>query len=300
MNKEQNFISAVVYISDDNEQTIRFFETLNNCLDEHFLQYELIAVNGDSSRNSARQLREWAKTITKPLTLVNMSLRQPLEQCMNAGIDIAIGDYVYEFDSTDMPYDSELIWKAYELAQEGNDIVSVCPEQESAMSHLFYKVFNAHSNSGYNLHTDIFRLTSRRAINRAHSINENLPYRKAAYAASGLKSCELFFCGRLGRKQENRMSLAINSIVLYTDYGYRVSTKITLIMLLISFITIVYAVFAHVTSNPASGWASIVCILSIGLTGLFAIMAIAVKYLSLILMLTFKKQNYLIESIEKL
>lgn len=41
-------------------------------------------------------------------------------------------------------------------------------------------------------------------------------------------------------------------------------------------------------------------VLSAGLAGMFFILTIAVKYLNLLVRLTFKKQNYLIEGIEKL
>lgn len=40
----------------------------------------------------------------KPLTILNMSLHQGVEQAMNAGLDAAIGDFVFEFDSLDTPY----------------------------------------------------------------------------------------------------------------------------------------------------------------------------------------------------
>lgn len=32
---------------------------------------------------------------------------------MNAGLDAAIGDYVYEFDSTQTPYPIELVFESY-------------------------------------------------------------------------------------------------------------------------------------------------------------------------------------------
>ena len=300
MNKEQNFISAVVYVDDDSDTTVRFFEQLNACLNEHFLQYELIAVNGDSANNANQKLRAWAETISKPLTVVNMSLRQPREQCMNAGIDIAIGDYVYEFDDADMTYSPEIVWEAYQTAMKGNDIVTVCPKAGRKTSSLFYSVFNRYSNAPYQLRTDAFRLVSRRAINRAHAISENLPYRKAAYAACGLKMDTLEFDGRLRSKEENRFDLATDSLVLYTDFGYRFSISLTLAMALIALAELIYTVAVWVIGKPISGWTTTMFVLSLGLTGLFAILAVVLKYLSLILRINFRKQSYQVEGIEKL
>ena len=102
MSKEQNFISAVVYIKDDNQGTIHFFDKLNGVLSGHFIQYEIVAVNANCGDHHLSNLREWAKGIGQPLTIINMSLKQSHEQCMNAGLDMTIGDYVYEFDSTDL------------------------------------------------------------------------------------------------------------------------------------------------------------------------------------------------------
>ena len=95
MSKEHNFISAVVYLENETPQSLDFLQTLVSCLDEHFLQYEIIVVNAGGGQSSTRGLRAWAQGIAKPLTMVNMSSGQPHEQCMNAGLDITIGDYIY-------------------------------------------------------------------------------------------------------------------------------------------------------------------------------------------------------------
>lgn len=196
-NKEKNFVSAVVYLHNDGARAVKFFRLLKEQLDAHFEQYELVAVDDACTDDTVDQLRAWAKDLDKPLTFLHMSLYQKLEPCMNAGLDAAIGDYVYEFDTTDAPYPPELIFSAYQTALAGNDIVSVCPDMTSGSSRLFYRVFNANSHSAYALRTDAFRLVTRRAVNRVHASSEHLPYRKAAYAASGLKMADLTFSGRI-------------------------------------------------------------------------------------------------------
>ena len=155
-NKEHNFVSAVVYTQNDGLQTINFLQQIYTVLDEHFLQYEIVVVNADGAQNSNVGLKDWARGMDKPLTVVNMSLHQPHEQCMNAGLDITIGDYVYEFDSVDMPYEPELIWQAYVTAMQGNDVVSVCPQRVSGSSKLFYSLFNNNSNAAYKLRLTTF------------------------------------------------------------------------------------------------------------------------------------------------
>lgn len=300
MSKEWNFISAVVYVEDEQPETMEFFEMLNRVLDEHFMQYEIIAVNACRESYSLPKLKEWASGIKKPLTIINMSLKQSHEQCMNAGLDMSIGDYVYEFDSTDMPYPEVMIWDSYQAAMARNDIVTVCPKKVKGWSRMFYHIFNASSSAAYELRTDVFRLVSRRAINRAYAMGDNLPYRKATYASCGLKMMVLEFNGKTSRRKEERFELAVDSLALYTDFGYKFSLGLTACMLLATLLELVYTVVIWLTGSPISGWTTTMFVLTLGLFGLFAILAITLKYLTLILKLIFQKQNYLIESTERL
>lgn len=133
-NKEKNFISAVVYLHNDGAQAVRFFKALNAVLDQHFEQYELVAVDDACADDTIPTLRDWAKALEKPLTILHLSLHQGRETAMNAGLDAAIGDYVYEFDSTQTPYPIELVFEAYRAAMAGSDIVSVCPRSTAGSS----------------------------------------------------------------------------------------------------------------------------------------------------------------------
>lgn len=299
-NKEKNFVSAVFYLHNDAEQVVPFAEALQAQLSEHFEQYELVAVDDNCTDGTVEKLREWAKGLAKPLTILHMSLRQGIEQCMNAGLDCSIGDYVLEFDSVEMPYDSKLIWQAYELGQKGNDIVSVRPQSISKTSRIFYQVFNKHSQSAYQLSTDAFRLVSRRAINRVHAISDNLPYRKAAYATSGLKMAVLSFDG-FTKTKDDRFELAVNSLLLYTDAGYKISLGIAECMMWLALAELLYTLYIYLFGGyPVEGWTTTMFVLTVGFAGLFAILSIIIKYLSLLVDLVFKKQKYMVESIEKI
>lgn len=299
-NKEKNFISAVVYLHNDGVRAVKFFKMLTEQLDAHFEQYELIAVDDACTDDTVSLLRDWARDLTKPLTFLHMSLFQRLEPCMNAGLDASIGDYVYEFDTTDTPYPADMIFAAYQTALTGSDIVSVCPNRTNGTSRLFYGVFNANSHSAYRLRTDAFRLVSRRAVNRVHASSEHLPYRKAAYAASGLKMTDLTFEGRIIDKGAGRFSLAADSLTLYTDAGFKFSAGITLIMMALALAELVYTLVIFATGHPVEGWTTMMFVLTLGFAGVFAVLAIIVKYLSLLVDLIFKKQKYLIESVEKI
>lgn len=298
--KEKNFISAVVYLHNAGGQAVAFFGMLAAELDRHFEQYELVAVDDACTDGTVPALRQWAKGLEKPLTILHMGLPQGLETCMNAGLDIAIGDYVYEFDTIEQPYDPAVIFAAYQAAMQGSDIVSACPKGSRGASSLFYRVFNASSHSSYRLRTDAFRLVSRRAINRVHASSEHLPYRKAAYATAGLRMADLEFDGTLTAHAAGRWALAADSLALYTDAGFRASVGITGCMLVLALAELAYTLIVYLTGHPIEGWTTTMFVLTLGFAGLFAVLTIVVKYLSLLVDLVFKKQKYLVESIEKI
>lgn len=300
LHKEKNFISAVVYLHNDADRVLPFFKLLNDRLDARFEQYELIAVDDRCTDETMWLLKDWAGALKKPLTIVHMSLYQGVEAAMNAGLDCAIGDYVYEFDCAQAPWPAQMIDEAYDEAMKGSDVVAVCPDTQRNTSKWFYKLFNANSRSVYQLRTDAFRLVSRRAINRVHAVSDRLPYRKAAYAASGLKMTALTFPGMVPRQNEGRFGLAVDSLALYTDAGYKFSLGLTGAMLVLALLELVYTVAVYLGGHPIEGWTTTMLVLTVGFAGLFAILAVAVKYLCLILEFTFKNQTNLIEGIEKI
>ncbi len=299
LNKEKNFISAVVYLRNNGEAAVSFFETLNSILNSHFEKYELIAVNNSCEDQTVSLLRDWSKTISCPLTVVSMSIVQDKELCMNAGIDASIGDYIYEFDSVEMPYDPGMIFQAYQTATQGNDIVSVCPSQMKLTSKIFYSVFNRNSRSAYTLRSAAFRLVTRRAINRVHATSGYLPYRKAAFAASGLKAVNMEFSGRISGQKE-RIPLAIDSLILYTEAGFKISRNLALFMIVLTLAELIYSVAIYCVGYPVEGWTTTMLVVTLGFSGLFCLLTVIIKYLSILIELVFKKQKYFVESVEKI
>ena len=298
--KESNFVSAVVYLRNDAARVGAFLQAVCEQLGRHFAQFEVVAVDDCSTDGTADAVRAFAaEHLDKPLTLLHMSLAQGVEPCMNAGQDCAIGDFVYEFDAADLCYDPELIWQAYHTALKGNDVVTVGPSRQAAASKLFYGVFNRFSRSAYAIGTDAFRLLSRRAINRVHAISPNLPYRKAAYAASGLAQASLTFEGGMSRRTGDS-ALAVDSLVLSTDAGFKFSLGVAGGMMLIALLELLYTLAVFFTRDFVEGWGTTMFVLTVGFAGVFAVLAIVIKYLSLILQMVFRRQSYLVESIEKI
>ena len=301
--KEKNFISAVLYLDDEHSDVEFFLQTLTDKLSSRFETYELVFVNDACPENALEKVKAFLASMPqKPsTTIIHMSLKQGPELAMNAGLDMAIGDFVYEFDALQMPYPSELIDEAYDTCLKGNDIVSVSPQKSrSFSSNLFYSIFNYSSRSKYKLRTDIFRIVSRRGINRVHAISPHMPYRKAAYAASGLKLETLFYDGEAGTVRDNlRLLRAIDSLALYTEAAFRASLIISIGMFFLMLVAIIYIVAVYINGQPMEGWTTTMLVLTGGFFGVFLVLSIITKYLSLLVELVFRQQKYLVESVEK-
>ena len=206
-----------------------------------------------------------------------------------------------------MDFDSEEVMKVYFRSLTGFDIVTASPDKPEAISSkLFYKVFKTFSNTHYEMSTESFRVLSRRVINRIADMNRNVPYRKVIYANSGLKIDNIKYrivnnnYSSEDRINNYRISLAVESLILFTDFGYRLSSIMTVLMMIVSAVTVAYSIIIYLTAKPIEGWTTTIIFLSVSFFALFAVLTIIIKYLKIILDLIFKKKYYSFESIEKL
>ena len=227
---------------------------------------------------------------------------------MNAGIDMSIGDFVFEFDNTILDFEKDIIMEIYRKSLKGFDIVSASADKrEKFSSKMFYRVFERYTDLSYKMSTESFRVLSRRVLNRVGAMNKTIPYRKAVYANCGLKTANIKYSVTnsrvrdIDKKEKNfRTGLAVDSLILFTDMGYSFSKMMTALMMIMSVFMIVYSIIIYTTSNPVAGWTTTILFLSVAFFGLFGILTIIIKYLQLLVDLVFKRKRYSFESIEKL
>lgn len=308
-NKEKNFISAVVYVHNNEKEIGNFLKKINDKLNENFEKYEIICVDDSSTDNSVKEIKKVADNILGTIvSIINMSYYQGIELSMNAGVDLAIGDFVYEFDNIYIDYNLDVIMEIYKESLEGYDIVSATSDSKKRLtSRMFYKIYNKNSKSMYQIHTETFRILSRRAINRVKAMNKTIPYRKAVYANCGLKLNVVTYKKvqdihkKISKETSDiRKGLAVDSIILFTDISYKFAIIMAMIMMLITIGTGIYTVYVFICAQPIAGWTTTMLLLSFAFFAIFAILTIMIKYLSIIIDLIFKKQKYLIESVEKI
>ena len=308
MSKEKNFVSAVIYVHNAGGRAGTFVRMVADVLSTNFEHSEIICVNDFSADGSLEEIRTLKPDpAAVSLSVVNMSYYHGLEIAMNAGNDLAVGDFVFEFDDTVQDFDPAVIMEVYRKALEGYDIVSASPDREEKLSsRVFYRTFEKFSGRGYHFSTERFRILSRRVINRISSMNKMTLYRKAVYANCGLKTANIRYkaadtkSGTDREERKYRTRLATDSLILFTQVGYRFSIGMTFLMMLLSVAMGIYTLVTYFGANPVEGWTTTVLFLSLGFLGLFGVLTVVVKYLQLLVDMVFRRKHYSFESVEKI
>ena len=308
--KEKKFISLVVYLHNVEAYVKYFLNAVIPVCERHFQEFEIVCVDDGCSDGTIEVLKDYLEEnkVRAMVNVIHMSFFHGLESAMNAGRDIAIGDFVFEFDDIFVDYDPDMILKTYEKLMEGNDIVAARSKGKVRFSsRVFYALYNSTSRTKGKIGPETFRVVSRRAINRIKSMGQYIPYRKAVYMNCGLKTATLEYESRDREARvknkivtSERTSLALDSFIYFTNVLERVSMILCGVFLVFSVGMGVYLIIdAFNGQKLVEGWLSTMGFLALGFFGVFALLTIILKYLSVILNLIFKQQRYLIADIEK-
>ena len=137
LNKEKNFVSAVVYVHNAENRIEEFLDVVIKTLESNFEHSEVICVNDCSDDKSAQKIENVSKrAVSASVSIINMSYFHGLEMAMDAGRDLTIGDFVFEFDNTCLDFSPEVIMEIYNKSLTGYDIVSASANKKEKLSSL--------------------------------------------------------------------------------------------------------------------------------------------------------------------
>jgi hypothetical protein len=305
--KEKNFISAVIYLRNNESNICEFLSKVDNIFNENFDSYEFVLINDASEDNSINKIKDGTASLIGNVTVINLAYKHGIEIAMLAGVEFAIGDFVYEFDSTAIDYSGELIMELYRTSIEGYDIVAASPNNSiKYSSKLFYRYLNKISRRNMSLTTETFRIVSRRALNRVLRSKEKLRYRKALYHYSGFNTKTIDYeCTSKGYQRDNlkfgeKINLASDVLISFSDIGTKLPLRISMFFAAISLATIIYTAYAYFTvENIQTGWTTTMMFISISFTGLFFVLAIISKYINVLLYELQDKPRYIYKSVDR-
>ena len=102
-------------------------------------------------------------------------------------------------------------------------------------------------------------------------------------------------------ENRNRADTAVDALILFTDAVTKLALFISICFLVVSLLIGIYAFYVYFFGRrPVEGWTPMMLFLSLGFLGVFFVLTIVLKYLSLLINLVFKRRQYLIKGIEKL
>ncbi len=305
--KEKTFISIVVYVRNSEKTVVSFLDSIYNFFSERFDSFEIVLVNDSSNDKTLELINKNKEKYTGKVTVITMPWKHNCELAMLAGTEMAIGDYIYEIDSTNLEFPIQSLWEAYEKSATGFDIVFASPNEKlNFTSKIFYKILGKFSYQKIELRTESFKLITRRALNAVFKIKGKTRYRKIIYRFSGFPTTTIYF-KPTKKIQSNtsfseKIDLAINVLLSFSDIGLKLTLLLSVLFFIISIFIGIYTILIYLTEKSlvASGWTTTMLFLSFGFSGVFFILTILGKYLTIILEETRERPSYFIESIKRI
>ncbi len=285
--KRHEFVSAVMYFErgadpDDCRDLVRLVASF---LREGFSVAEIVAVD-DTGQRILDGLD--LDALSCPIRIVELAHHHGPEAGMVAGLERAVGDWVFEIEGSTGGFTSVELWEMFEKALSGKDIVALIPAAPPRSSRLFYWLVNRYSNLGRDLTSERVRLVSRRALNALMTLGERVRHRKALYALTGLPFASVSYRTdvSLPRRRLNRenIGLAFDVLLATSNFGLKLAHVLSLFFFLFSAGAGVYALVVNFVKNDViEGWTTLMILVSVGFGGLFLVLAVLGEYAARIL-----------------
>lgn len=309
-NKEKKFVSVVVCIHENDVNVLEFLTMINKELSDNFDAYEFVCVCNEMATEAAGQIRCFSdQNESVTVSIITMKFEQGLETMMNAGTSLAIGDFVFEFDSCYVDYETSLLMQLYHdvCEKEYDIVVAVPPRNESKWrSRMYYGIFNHFAKMQSELRTERFRVISRRAVNRILSYSNAVPYRKAVHVACGLKVKTIEYTVEREKKgictdDVKKYDTAVDSLILFTNLACKFSVFVFAAMMIFMIILFGNLLFTRSSIvHQSAEDAFILGLLSVGFCLVLSVLVVVIKSLDILLRLIFNKQKFILTSVEKL
>lgn len=307
--KIKPFVSFVVLLRNPGESIADWLSELDHYLAQTFESYEVILVDNASTDGTPERIKQMRELDLEHYTLVTLAWKHGIDLAALSGVELAIGDFVYEIEQHIMDFDLALLEQLFQESAAGIDVVAASPNTKPKWSsRLFYRLLNKIAYVKLDLTTEHVRLVSRRVLNAVLKIKERIRYRKVLYRYAGFPHKTLTYTPRRSDKGRGetdsageKINLALDVFVSFSDIGLRLSMGLSFVFLVISLALGGYSLFFYfLRQGTISGWTTVMLFLSFGFSGMFLIFILFSKYLSILLTEMLGRPQYTYRSIERL
>jgi len=284
--KEHKFVSAVIRMRNAETRVAHFLTEIDGYLDGRFDSYEIVVVNDASHDRSSEIVKSLSSNLHGSLILIELAHNHGVEAAMVAGLDRAMGDFLFEFEDTYLDFPIELLDELYDTAVGGFDIVAGVPRPLPRRMRWFYRFCNRFSSFDPPLDHERVRVASRRAADAMLQQKERIRYRQVLYRFTGYRYARVTYAPKKGRtpRGADNVRLALDVFMSFTDAGVRVAHAFALLFALVSLVTIGWAIEVTAFGPQVPPWWLVYsAIASIAFTGIFVLLAVLGEYVARIL-----------------
>jgi len=263
-------LSIIIPIYNEEQIIPELHERLTNAVLQITEDYELIFVNDGSSDGSLFQLMKLAEKDPKSF-YINFSRNFGHQIAVMAGIDNCSGKAVVIIDG-DLQDPPELIPEMYQKHKEGFEVVYARRESHEGESFfkkftakLFYRTLRNLTSVDIPLDTGDFRLIDRKIVECLKLMPEQNKFLRGQIAWLGFNQTAVYFnrdkrkYGKSGYPLSKMLKFAMDGVTSFSDKPLGFVTRAGFIISGLSFLVILYAIFAHFVLNlTITGWTSLI------------------------------------------
>ncbi|RZJ59273.1 MAG: glycosyltransferase [Flavobacterium sp.] len=301
-------LSIVVPIYNESQIIPELHQRLTDAARQVSESYELIFINDGSKDSSLFELMKLADNDPKSFYL-NFSRNFGHQIAVTAGLDYCRGNAVVIIDG-DLQDPPELIPELYAKHKEGFEVVygrRANREGETAFkkytAKMFYLTLRYITSIDIPIDTGDFRLIDRKIVDCLKQMPEKNKFLRGQIAWLGFNQTAVYFnrdrrkFGKTGYTFSKMLSFAMDGITSFSDKPLTFVTRTGFLFSGLSFLIIVYAIFAHYfLQQTITGWTSlIISSMFIGGVQLISVGIIG-EYISRINKNTLQRPLYIIQN----
>ena len=306
---EQPLVSLVVPVFNEEASIGHFLETVRRVTAGENCRWEILFVN-DGSRDNTLSVLRAAKAHNPAIVILSLSRNFGKEAATTAGLDHAKGDAVIPID-VDLQDPPELITQFIARWRAGAEVVygvRGSRASDGAMKRtsagLFYRVFNAMSQTKIPFNAGDYRLMDRRVVDEINKLRERSRFMKGIMAWPGFRTEAVEFvrpervAGTTSYNYWKLWNFALDGITSFSTIPLRLWMYVGAVIAFVAFFYAIFIVVDAIVIGSVPGYPSLMAavmffggvqLLSIGLVG---------EYVGRIFHETKGRPVYIIDAIE--
>jgi len=302
-------ISIIIPCFNEQESIPEIYSQLTSVMQQTGDEYEIIFVDDGSTDNTLAKLIN-LRTNDNKVKILEFSRNFGHQAAICAGLDYAQGDAVIMMDA-DLQHPPVLISQLIQKWKEGYEIVHTIRNDfpdtslfKEITSKAFYKLINVLAKINIPENSADFRLLDKKVVGHIRALKEKAKFFRGLVTWVGFKQYALHYdpspryAGESKYSLWKMLKLALDGITSFSAFPLHISTIIGILISFFSFVYAVYAIYIKLVAGEAlPGWTSVlVAVLFLGGVQLLSLGVIG-EYLNRIYSESKARPTYILRNI---